>query len=343
MPRSTPIWIRGKRSATTAEKWHHGKQRKSIWCQSPSERSSSVASSASDCEVQRRQRWKQQSEQHLSKLEQLPTEILHSIFEYSANVDLPLVSPRLASQLASRHLYHQLTSRILGPHSEQILKDKLRLTNSVFFTWQFFLSWLRAELSESPMLRDLRKQNDAMNIITTQEREDGLAMSVWKSKQHGGLFKLLPPTKLFLGPFTTQNVKLLRCLTPDIPGNLDYVDPLYRELARGGLERAVAEGAFGAFLPFWNLGLLPDTELLRLAVMDAGCDKDVIFRLLRGIDTQHVDFLDTSLWSWADKARMKGDEKGTWLIELLKESARGRIHKDAEIKTEIGPDEMEAQ
>lgn len=323
MSSMTPVRIRGKRSATPMEKWNHGKQRKTIQSRTPSERSSSVLSSSSDAKSSRR-RERKQPHPHLSRLEVLPTEILHAIFEFSANPDMPLASPRLASQLDSRHLYHELTSRILQPviedraGSKAELKNAMRLMNSKFFTWQFFKEWLRAEFEARGLLQEWQDADPPTDATPVQAE----LWARWSWNRLRPHIRLSPPKKLLKGPFTEDKVRFLTFVTSTFRDDQDQLDPLYLELARDGLEQAITEGAEEALPSFWTLGLQTDTELLRLAVIHAGCKKEIVRRLLTRAKV-HVNFLDPDLWSWADKARMSGDERGPWLMAQLKRASRG--------------------
>lgn len=341
MPSMTPIRIRGKRSATKEEKWHYGKHRKPHLMKSrtPSERSSSSQPSSSSVKSAMKQRQREQNPD-ISKLEQLPTEVLQAIFEYSENVNLPLVSPTLASQLASQHLHHQLTSSILdsvlgqaaGTSSD--LANATRLMNSRFFSWQFFKGWLRHEFERLQLEEEYRNAigPDGETSAQSERQEEW----TWYRLRPNG--NLLPPKKLLRGPFHSDKIHFLRFMTSTFRGDPDHVDPLYSELAREGLEQAVAEGAGDTLASFWTLGMLPDTELLRQAVTDAGCDKDVVRRLVTRVlhltsEPVDINFLDPALWAWADKAHRNGNKKGQWLMELLRESARDSGSTETEVES----------
>lgn len=328
MSSMTPVRIRGKRTATTDEKWHHGKKRKWPLSRAPSERASSVLSGSSEA-TSTKPRRRKRIDPLLSRLEQLPTEILQTIFELSCNPDLPFASPRLASQLNSPHLYRELTSRILPRTAERgqmFSKTELanveRLLNSRFCTWQIFEEWLISELNERETLQAQREELKRLNVDMKY-----WAQWAWRGIcLHGNLATLSPPKKLLRGPFTEDKVQFLRLVTSTAdwsPGQI--ITPLHHELAREGLKHAVAEGAaLDTLRCFWNLGLQPDMDLIRLAVMDAGCKKEIVKELVgKAWDSKSassdVDLLDPALWTWADRARARGDEKGTWLMALLKD------------------------
>ena len=266
----------------------------------------------------------------LSRLESLPTEMLQSIFEYSANVELPLVSPRLASQLASGVLHHQITSQIL----HEILNDQhakasassvvsaQRLMNSRFFTWSFFTRWLYSEFERQALLDEWRgamgEDADTSNNLQLQEW-------IWYRLHPSPA--LPPPMKLLRRPFTEDTVQFVKFMVNSFREEPETLGFLYREAVQEGLQQVVEDGVGHALNAFFSLGAQIDTELLRKAVIDSGCEEEVVRRLITR--TIHlttavvdVDFLDPALWSWADKAKARGDRKGPWLIEQLKSAAR---------------------
>ena len=336
----TPIKVRGKRNAAKAQKLNTGKQRKEIRTGSttPSEAGHSARSDTPDGKSALRRRQPKRQHRELSRLEELPTEVLQSIFEWSANIDLPLTSPRLASQLASPHLFTQLTSQIVEPvlggtrTKGGELAAAMRLTNSKFFTWSFFRSWLHAEFERLNLLQEWQDVTGSDGAIIDPERE---AEWTWyKLRPH---ISLVPPTKLLRGPFTRDKVRFLRFISSSFQDEPEQLDPMYVERAKEGLQQAVSEGVGDALPAFWNLGMQPDTELLRSAVIDSGCKQEVVSRLVARVvhlasEPIDVDFLDPALWSWADKARSKGNENGTWLMSLLKGAARSSGRKEREIQ-----------
>jgi len=335
----TPMRVRGKRGGPKRVPWPGGKQRKLDHSSSAtsSSRGSSARSTPSVETVSRRRRKHRNIE--LSRLEQLPTEVIQAIFEYSANLELPSASPRLASQLASRHLHHSLTSIIL----QSVLDDKggtqdelhaaMRLMNSKFFTWSFFRSWLREQFQAPHMHPDRQIAYDTRFALlpdpaSVQQHEEWTWLTLRPS------IRLPPPTKLLRGSFTQDKTEFLRFLTRTFKSDPDDIDSVYSERAKEGLRQAVSEGATDALPSFWMLGMQPDTELLRLAVIDSGCDKELVRSLVNRIynmttDPLDIDFLDPALWMWAEKAKENGNEKGPWLRGLLKHAARVSSRIDA--------------
>ena len=325
MASQTPIRIRGKRGAPKEVEWHSGKKRKVTQAGSATasqESSSSRSTPSTEESVSRRGRRKQQPPE-LSRLEQLPTEVLQAIFEFSANLDLPLASKRLASQLASKHLYRSLTSIVLDrdfDHSRQANEDiqaAMRLMNSRFFTWSFFRAWLREESDRPNFLCEWLK------VYRPGESGSWPALEEWTWLQLHPKRRPPPPIKLLRGPFTQDRIQFLEFFTRNLSADAQDLYPSYFERAKEGLQQAVSEGSVDAFHSFWAFALWPDTEMLRTAVIDSGCDEKVVTGLVdreihhRRWGSTEVDLLDPALWSWADKAQDMGDGKGRWLKDLL--------------------------
>jgi len=320
----TPIRVRGKRGASKAEKWHAGKKRKAPHALSPASSTPSFAASVAPSRKRKRR------ERELSQLEQLPTEILQDIFWYSVNLDLPLASPGLQSQLSGQHVYTTHTSRVFAPVlgqetqsavSEEDVSAAARLISCKFFTWDFFKVWLeeRCESLERP--------------TTLDSRHSEYHLTLWSllDPPHG----LLPPMKVLRGPWSEDKTSFLAVLAAS-GADISALSPLHGETAYEGLEQAVAESAEPAVRSLLQLQLNPDTELVRKAVIDYGCHKEIvrglvdqcasIFRRLPpGSDSYprdiqpSIDFLDPALWAWAEKTRASGEERGGWLVKLLRE------------------------
>lgn len=339
MVSNTPVRIRGKRGAPKEVKWHSGKKRKvtQVGSVTASEASSSTRSTPhTERSVSHRRRKQQPSE--FSNLEQLPTEVLQAIFEFSANLDLPLASPRLASQLASKHLYHTLTSIILdrdfdnGGWANRNIRTAMRLMNSKFFTWPFFRAWLQ----EGYERQDLRFERHQAYLSDDEEWSRAKEEWVW-CKLHPSRC-LPPPVKLLRGPFTQDKINFLQFLLSSFKADPQNLWPFYIEHAREGLQQAVSEGSAGALHCFWLLGMWPDTELLRAAVIDSGCDEDLVSSIVdrelyhRKSGSGDVDFLDPSLWSWAEKAHANGNRKGRWLKDRLRDVNDNELMKDATVR-----------
>ncbi|EME49593.1 hypothetical protein DOTSEDRAFT_68391 [Dothistroma septosporum NZE10] len=311
----TPVKIRGKRNAIPAEKWHDAKRRKPQL----QRRRLSNATMPTSSSVSRK---RLQTDIGGSPLEMLPAEVTHHIFGYSANVNLPLASRQLAAKLSkSTHLEHQLTETLLAPVLRLLgneeagaaqLSAATRLLNSRFVTFEFFKSWLRGH-------------NEARSLhVSDGAQDEAYWRAIWTALQPSPT--LLPPSKLISPPFTAAKTSFLAVLVQGTPG-VSTIDPAYGEFALQGLQSAIPARQGKVVSLLLAMGVTVSTEMLRIAVIDSGCDKDIVTRLLDATAPadgslpyqQGVDLLDPSLWAWAEKARKDGDDKGQWLVALLRD------------------------
>lgn len=322
----TPIRIRGKRKATAAEKWRAGRGR-TVWLSKSGPSISGVVRSAISpallptLPVSSRSQRRRQRQLRLSKLEELPTEILQTIFAFSENLNLPLASFGLKKQLESRHIYMTFTSRVLAPLMSNRppkpfeLAAARRVLNSRYMTWSLWKAWL---------------DEHSMSLSSRAEP----ASALYYKEAVGQLLHHLPvpPPKLLRGPWTDEKVKFLNTLVL----NCDSVaeNSTDRNLALEGLGHAVAEGSLEAVQALLGLGLRPDTELLRRAVLDSGCDREIVTALMT-TSGPDLDLLDEAIWSWADKARRMGNVDGDWLKKQLIDAQNNNFVPANEVPNEI--------
>lgn len=321
----TLVRVRGKRNASDTEKWHGGKRRKTV-----TEAVSPLSQQDGDASTQQRSaRSKGQvtrpRNRKLSMLEQLPNEVIQAIFALSTNINLPLTSPLIASQLTSPHLYHSMTHAVLRPvlHGRCPTSDQLgavrRLMNSRFFTYKFFQTWLGANETPDPTRTHGTAKYYAKCLFDDLSAHDALLL----------------PQKLLKAPFTNDKGNLLCLLIAkrvstmqdlEIAGSsIADLDPILVEEVTDGLAQAIANGAERFFRPMYRLGARLNTELLRRAVIDADLSIENLKELLSGTNKRtltEIDWLDPSLWSWVEKAHAAGDSRGLWLQGILKWNAR---------------------
>lgn len=330
----TPIRIRGKRHGTPAEKWHYGKRRKPELQKrlTPLDQLPSATSPATSSVISRRRRRRDSEE---SPLERLPVEVIQLIFEYSANIELPLTSRALALTLSkSQHLQHQLATEVLQPvlgNKMTVAKAELfratRLLNSRFVTWRFFTLWLGSHMEAHPQPGgDPGEDFDELANATR----------LWTSL--GPSPSLLPPKKLLdpVDRFTQESCNLLAVLAHGVQ-HLPRQDAAYGELAYEGLLKAIKGANKEATSLLLGLGVVASTETLRVAVTQGGCEEDVVRMLLyqpRHNEQTHmsssrsetqgdndegtIDLLDPEIWAWAEEAQKLGSEKGEWLVAELR-------------------------
>jgi hypothetical protein len=266
-------------------------------------------------------------------LEQLPSEILQEIFVHSGNLSLPLASVGLKSQLSSQHLYSLLTARVMEPMagtepSHADFAAARRLFESRFMTWQFWKAYIDEAFGLATVASHQQASPDAADPSSSVVADSlpqaptpsGGSVEHYKRKtqQHLPGLSIIPPRKLLHGPWTEDKTCFLTVLAR--PNILAESGP-DSELALEGLTQAVAEGAVEAVSGLLFVGVMADTELLCKAVLDHGCVQRIVELLV-----QHgqgaLNLLEPTIWTWADKARKKGDAKGKWLKEYLSDQMR---------------------
>ena len=314
----TAVKVFGKRHGTKEEKLRRKVHRRPD-LYNRFDKVPKAASCLSSITFGRRRQTSRRIRSQASRLENLPAEILQQIFELSDNLDLPLASKALTEKLSSKHLHNALATKLLRPiighvhtqASEYDLAVATRLLNSKFVTWDFFRAWLCGQRVSQEVSDTLPENLDWRDT--------------WKSFSPSS--QLRPPKKLLRSPFTEGKTAFLSVL---IRPAVDIIgDPVYRELAYEGLSKAVHDGHSAATENFLLMGLQCDTELLRTAVVDSGCNKSVVELLLscrrfpsvrQSLGSESLDLLDPVVWNWADNARSRGDSKGEWLMGLLRKT-----------------------
>ncbi|KAF2173121.1 hypothetical protein M409DRAFT_49609 [Zasmidium cellare ATCC 36951] len=340
----TPIRIRGKRRGTPAEKWHYGKRRNPQLQKrrTPLDQTMSGTTPATSPTRPRKRRRRDTAE---SPLERLPAEVTQIIFEYSANIELPLTSRALALTLSkSQHLQHQLTTETLQPvlgNTATPTKAELcratRLLNSRFVTWPFFRAWLRSHVAaHSQPSGDSGESSDDLDH----------AIRLWASL--GPSPSLLPPKKLLdpVNGFTQECCTLLAVLAHSVR-DLPRKDPAYGELAYEGLIKAIKTEHEDVVSLMLRMGVVASTETLRMAVTEGGCNEDIVRMLLyrpsrnqqthlsssrsetEGDGEGTLDLLDPEIWAWAEEAQKQGSRrKGEWLVAELRYAQQRRSESE---------------
>jgi len=154
------------------------------------------------------------------------------------------------------------------------------------------------------------------------------------------------PEKLLRGPWSSDDVRFLNYLVWLRVG-IDWSRSTLGEVAASGLLRAIADGqrTVVASLTSPVVGVQPSMDMLRVAVVQHGCDKTIVFYLVcaavrsiiesrgrqrSGFSMTDLSFRDPSIWSFAGRAP---SDTGRWLKDLLRAaadvaSARGHFDRD---------------
>jgi len=344
----TPIRIRGKRTGAAIEKWHTRKSRRLA------HRHHVVSTATHSPKSNHAARDANGRRTELSALEQLPTELIQAIFVQSGNLDLPATSWNLAAQLSGRQLRWELMCDALSPVIFQREPDSASLTelasasrmlNSRFLTWKVLQEWLDKECVSKEL--EIEEQSP-MSEQSWQSRY----ADIWIALQPSPRFQL--PSKAVQGPWSSDRVSFLKVFSLYPDGCSTPLDGIVAEIAREGIARAVEEQSMEVIKLLRNLGVKPDQELLRQAVLDYGCEKNTVLYLLQWCLVElmrwnvvplnadprpEVDFLDPLLWAWTDKAKAVREQKGEWLTNVLRRLSSLATSEDAEELSRLEEDD----
>lgn len=266
-------------------------------------------------------------------LQGLPQEILEMIFLHSMNISLARASPDLGRKLSNRFVCINFTMRTMfdGDVKDPSLpKAQAELMRSRFFTWPFFLDYVKAAHAEV-----LKRRHKAWTTVVVPDVSYFTPLWPFKFKQlrYLGLAKtFFIPEKLLHGPWTEGKASLLYVLVA-FSGSIDWISSTAGETAKEGLEEAVRAGselAVAALSVLLGIQRKLTTSVIRLAVMDCGCDINIVRHLLYNAQILHsgehdkeiMDFHDPILWNWAEQAEDRGDPKGELVKTMLREADR---------------------
>ncbi|XPS95279.1 hypothetical protein M3J09_004570 [Ascochyta lentis] len=266
----------------------------------------------------------------------LPVELLELIFLHSMNISLPRASPLLGRKLSSRAVTleytmrsffhtvdHRTNYRDRRKSSDTIIQSELLACR--FFTWDFFLKYVDRAHDAVITLRGKAWEKTGVEVPGVR-----LFNGLWPFR-----FTTIPylafaegfhvPEKLLHGPWDEGKVNLLYVLV-SLHGEIDWEGSVAGETAKQGIREAVAEENERAVAALSTLLGVPkaiDTGLLRYAVLDCGCDVNIMRHLLfnaqilaQGVSKEVLDFLDTRLWAWADA----NGERGNMLKLMLRKA-----------------------
>jgi len=222
-----------------------------------------------------------------------------------------------------------------------------RLFSCRWFTWAFFQRWLRLAykgLEESAArIPDNRKALDWSGIPQwpiAEDDEPKLADPRWLKRK--GLFPcdamrsgLLLPAKLLARPWTNDKLEFLDWLTSGL-GHVRFAHSTHGEIAASSMREAIGASQPRAVAALLKAGVPSTKNLLHLAVLDHDCHRTIVYLLLRraiasrghpsmypkehhsDVEQSNVDFLDVALWTWAERAELNNNGKGSWLLHMLR-------------------------
>ncbi|TID19525.1 hypothetical protein E2P81_ATG06692 [Venturia nashicola] len=306
--------------------------------------------------LKRAKRTKGPKGRELSSFERLPLELLEKIFLDSLNPNLPLCSRHLESQLSRDLLKCELTMNILCRRRDELGDaERGRLLACRFFTWEFivrYTQWAHKQgiliegLDDYPCLnaseRSVRTYEERLDEHLESLRDDQGCIPfnhrivfqeefppIDETFPHlAGLKTVAIPEKLLRGPWNDDVMRFLR-LTVLSWCTLDWLGTSTGEVAIQGTFDAIRHGENEVLTYFFHTSTVnvpPTTEMLRTAIVDAGCDLGTVYQILSGSSgmaaDHHIDVMDNEIWHWIDAAKRRGDSRADRLTNMLREKAK---------------------
>jgi hypothetical protein len=270
-------------------------------------------------------------------LQGLPQEILEIIFLYSMNISLPRASHDLGSKLSSKSIClefcmstlfrtvdHKAPIRTRSVTSDPVIQSELLTCR--FFTYQFFLLYVQKAHDALVTLRGKAWANTGVNVPDASYFDGLLPFRFVKITYLGFAEGFQIPEKLLHGSWNEGKSSLLYVLV-SLGGEIDWAGSMAGETAKEGIRDAVRQGterAVAALAVLLGISGAITTGLLRYAVVDCGCNENIIRHLLFNAqilydDTPRssIDFHDSVLWQWAD-SEDAASGKGKMLKDMLK-------------------------
>ena len=270
----------------------------------------------------------------LSDFEQLPTEILHVIFQYSNNICLPMSSIVFSRLLSAEHIYVRFACELL--RSQQCATTALsRMLQCRWMSWRIFQKAVRecfakaerqaageqSDDEDDPPQDPPHIQPPNFNDPVNEERLPYLNLRA----------PVQLPEKVLRGPWSSEKSSFLYYLIWHHVG-IDWSLSSRGEVATQGLQAAIEQRDRRAVASLVNpvVGVIPSALAIKSAVMEHGCDQTIVFHLLQAALRAHVaarlegqpltdfSFRDPSLWSWAARVKAAGNVKGDWLTQSLR-------------------------
>ena len=133
------------------------------------------------------------------------------------------------------------------------------------------------------------------------------------------------PVHLLRGPWTQDKIQFLRFLLWTTSMTVDWADPRVFKIVREGKRQAFVEKNLEAVQLFNHnrrLGKAPNLDLVRFAVMEAGCDRSIVYdtmAIARSWGLRGTDWNCAELDAWCEERIHTGEPKGKWLKVKLEE------------------------
>jgi hypothetical protein len=278
----------------------------------------------------------------MASIESLPVELLQPIFINSDhNIALLQASPRISARLSSEYIYHSSCNHYLtGIREEQDRAQQSQAQTYIFaskwMTWAFFKSWIMRAFGPNRCLCNMNA-NRSFDPQWPPNFEDATTMFFSRSHLPKLAFvKARIPKKLLRGPWTRDKIQFLRFLLWITSMTVDWRDSEAREAAVEGRKQAMLERNLEAVELFNHnrrLGRVADISMIRFAIMDAGCDRSIVYDTILTASTlrSNKSWDCTELDEWCTAQISKGNSKANWVLTKLTE-----LRDDDPISPETG-------
>ena len=270
-------------------------------------------------------------------LQGLPQELLEMVFLYSMNLSLPRASPDLGQKLSSqavtmeivmRIFFHTVEHKVVNTRDRKVTSDPIiqsELLVCRFFTWDFFLAYVKK--AHGALITSRGKIWEKAGVDVPGPKDfDGL----WPYRFMRITYLAFAegfhiPEKVLHGPWSDDKASLLYVLV-SLGGEIDWQGTMAGETAKEGLKQAILgknERAVAALSVLLGVAQALDIQIIRHAVIDCGCNMNIVRHLLFNAQILHksttkgaLNFHDPKLWLWADSH----EGKGVLLKDLLKKA-----------------------
>ena len=263
----------------------------------------------------------------LAPIELLPVELIQEIFLLSLNLSLPAASHHIAAKLSHPYIYKAVCDEYLNtPGNSRYRLNYIDTQSRIFryrwMTWEFFQTMVLKIFAEAGCLCG----TSCSNPIWPPSFSDPSTMPL--KQEHQAAFKFSNcrlPSKLLHGPFTEAKIEFLRFLLWTTNMTVDWANRETVKILFKGKREAFLTGNLAAVQLFNHtrrLGKAPSFQTVRFAVIEAGCNRSVVYDTLCATPPWALKLdcdSDYSLDMWCIQAIAKGNPKGNWLRIKLNE------------------------
>ncbi|KAB2570837.1 hypothetical protein DBV05_g10501 [Lasiodiplodia theobromae] len=292
----------------------------------------------------------------LSPLERLPAEVLQQIFLNSMNMNLPVASIELLHKLNSDHIKLEFSFRMLYWPDDEERTENMDLPNMQgkllslrFFDWDFYKKYAAKACERFgawPWLQEQDPHATLEELLLRREADYDVLDRFNLGCEHAEeippflrLHEKTPlPAKLLKGPWYYGKHMMLRFFFIQNLG-IDHDNSTTSETLIEGL-MGIAKEKESDYIEIakWLICIAIASEvqlpqkLLRRAVIDGGCDEDLVESMLTWSLHSEIEYFDPMLWNWAERAPEK--QKGRWLMNQLRAAATNKEELVAEEQAE---------